>query len=319
MDPDFDRKPLDPEAMVACPKCGRASASDRLNCLYCGTALELTEEQKMSARPVLRKIELWEPGWNVIAISVGPDAASALTDLLRIGGEDAEELIGVGFPVPVARLSTEEEALFVVKRLSLLGIESAAVADDALDPGNAPRRLRGVEFLGSSVRPLAFNDPGPDDTEFSPEVIVEGFLNRKRLESTEKRSRRNETILDSSETGEDETVIDIYGPGEGRGFRIRPDGFDFSCLGTRKAFTAAENMKLLVDELRSRFPDAVWSDSYRRSRRALGIVWPQTERTSSEGVERRSFRGYAKKKVAITDNEDQFTRFSRMINTLRKS
>ncbi|QQS41542.1 MAG: hypothetical protein IPM63_00930 [Acidobacteriota bacterium] len=316
MDPDFDRERLAPEEMVTCPKCGRSSASDRLNCLYCGTALELTEEQKMTARPVLRKIELWEPGWNVIATSAGPDAASNSKDLLRLGSEDAEALFETDLPVPVVRLSTEEEASFVVQRLGALGIGSVAVADDELDPGNAPRRLRGLEFRESSLRPLIFNDPGPDDAEFSPELIVEGFLNRKRLESTEKRSRRSETILDSSETGEDETVIDIYGPEDGRGFRIRPDGFDFSCLGTRKAFTAAENMKLLVDELRSRFPDAVWSGSYRRSRRALGIVWPQTETTSSEGVERRSFRGYAKKKVAVTDNEDQFTRFSRMIRTL---
>lgn len=309
---------MPPGEMENCPKCGRRTPPDRLNCLYCGAVLELTEEQEMAARPVLRKIEVWEPGWNLVVTSAGAGSTAEAADLLRLEPEDAEGLFKAASPVPVARTSSSEEADIVVKRLAALGIEAVAVADETLDPRNPPRRLRGLEFLDGAIRPVKFNDPQPDDPAFEPVMIVEGFVIRKRLESTEKRSRGSEKLIDSAETGADETVIDIYGAFDAGGFRIRQEGFDFSCLADRKAFTASENIRLVLEELRDRFPDAAYCGSYRSLRRALGIVWPQTESTSSEGVERKSFRGYAKKKVAVIDNEEQFARFSRMMNVLRE-
>lgn len=318
-DLEKDQDPRPGAGTEDCPKCGRRTPADRLNCLYCGAALELTDDQKMLARTVLRKVDLWESGWNVIVTSSDGGSKREAATLLRLEGEDAESLFASESPVPAARMAVREEAEVVVKQLAALGIEAIAVADETLDPRNPPRRLRGLEFTDDAIRPVLFNDPGQDRPALKPVLFVLGFLNRKRLESTEKRSRGSEKIIDSAETGVDETVIDIYGDSDPGGFRIRQEGFDFSCLGDKKAFTASENIRLVLQELRDRFPEAGYCGTYRASRRALGVVWPQSESMSSEGVERQSFRGYAKKKVAVTDNEEQFTRFSRVMNLLCES
>lgn len=306
--------------LATCPDCGRSSPASRLKCLYCGSSLELSDEQKRSIDPVFRKPEIWEPAFNVIYIPGAklPEADSVrqAAGIVGLAPDEAEAVFEQKTALPIARVASGEEAEIIADRLTGAGLHTLLVTDSELALRRPPSRLRGLEFHEDGIAPDLFNEPGKKGKAFMPVLIVEGFLNRKRLESTEKRSGKGEKILDSAETGDDETVLDIYGPSDLAGYRIRPDGFDFSCLGERKAFTAAENIRGLSAYFREAYPQADFETGYRALRGVLGITWPQTHSTSAEGVERRGIGGYATRKVAFTDNEDQFTRYSRLLRIL---
>src|SRR5215208_2607295 len=69
-------RPFAPEQLVACDECLRANAPTRMNCLYCGAALPRTRQSVALRRPVLKKLEEWEHGFNVVTLA---RAAGALT------------------------------------------------------------------------------------------------------------------------------------------------------------------------------------------------------------------------------------------------
>src|SRR4051812_28827722 len=54
---------FEPGELVACDKCLRANAPTRMNCLYCGAPLPVTERSAALRRPSLRKLEEWEQGF----------------------------------------------------------------------------------------------------------------------------------------------------------------------------------------------------------------------------------------------------------------
>src|SRR5688500_2575287 len=67
------------EELIACEKCARANAPTRMNCLYCGALLPVTEQRAELVRPTLKKLEEWEQGINVVLLPRGegqiqPDA-----------------------------------------------------------------------------------------------------------------------------------------------------------------------------------------------------------------------------------------------------
>ena len=60
-----------PEEMILCAKCRRTNPPTRLACFYCGAPLEISEAQSKNLKPNLRKLEIWEKGFNLI---LTPDA-----------------------------------------------------------------------------------------------------------------------------------------------------------------------------------------------------------------------------------------------------
>ncbi len=55
-----------PEEMIRCSKCARTNPPTRLACFYCGAELKLGDEHRKFLKPNLRKLEIWEKGFNLI-------------------------------------------------------------------------------------------------------------------------------------------------------------------------------------------------------------------------------------------------------------
>jgi hypothetical protein len=289
----------------------------RTNCIYCGSEFDLSEEQLAKIKPVIRKIEQHEPGYNLIFVPVGVEISEEVfneaAEMLRLDPGQAKEILRSDEALPLARVAGENEASIVTDKLQAAGIEIIRIADEELAPGEPPKRLRGIEFLGGAVSPILFNPAEGSAPGAEVELIVTGTVVRREISSSEKKARGGENrVLDSMETGTDERIVDVYLKGDRGGYRIRTNGFDFSCLGSSKRLLVTENLPLLVMKFREEFPDAAFVDSYKAVRILLNEAWPVEEVSSSQGFERKGFGGFARLRSVATDNESQFTRFSKM-------
>jgi len=307
--------------MVACPRCSRMCPANRARCLYCGSDLELSDKQRSRIDPVLRSAEEHETAFNLVVLpgTIRPEGefAASAAKMLGLDVSDIPALFGAGSAMPLARTASESEAQLIADRFSTGGIELLIVPDTELDLREPPVRLRGLEFGDDGLKFHPFNSDEEAPSRGGVELIVTGTLVRREVLSTAKKQRSgSDRLLESSEEGSDERLIDLYSSAGSRGYRIHESGFDFSCLGPEKKLLASENLPLLVEKLRSAFPSARFVDTYQSLRALLGNAWPVSERTASRGFERKSFGGYARIRSTETDNEEQFTRWSRLTRSL---
>src|SRR6185369_5766611 len=122
-------------------------------------------------------------------------------------------------------------------------------------------------------------------------LIVTGRLFVRRVEIQERKTRRAENeIVQSSEFSSDEAVIDFYTSTHSQTWRISANGFDFSCLGSKKALIANENISRLQDVLATNAPHATVDESYKRLRHTLDLVWSSQQETHSSGWRRERSR-----------------------------
>jgi hypothetical protein len=143
-------------------------------------------------------------------------------------------------------------------------------------------------------------------------VLVVGRFRKRRTEINEKKGKRQEQeILDVHEFTSDEPVLDIYAR-DGRAGRITANGFNFGCLGSKKTYTTTQNFSLLLEEVRRRAPAAAYDDTYQSARRALELAWPLMQRNESLGWKRLGLGKMSTDSAMVTDNEQQFSRYSRL-------
>jgi len=142
-------------------------------------------------------------------------------------------------------------------------------------------------------------------------LIVQGRLFLQRVEAEENKRGGRTKLSDRRELSSDDCVLDIYSRTSEVNWRIVASNFDFSCLGARKRATAFENFGLLVELLieRARVP---YDDAYIRSRQLLNMVWPLEQRITKEHGRRSRAGKSGVATITITDNEGQFTRYSRL-------
>ncbi|HEX5702642.1 MAG TPA: hypothetical protein VFX97_05445 [Pyrinomonadaceae bacterium] len=145
-------------------------------------------------------------------------------------------------------------------------------------------------------------------------LIVLGRLFFTTTEVEQKRDKSKQ-VLDERQLTSDEAVLDIYSRADETGWRIRAGSFDFSCLGAEKKPIAFENFRALTEVLRRNSPHAVGDDSYVRMRIALNKVWPLEARASAS-EKRRTLVREINATATISDNEFQFTRYSRLLRFL---
>jgi hypothetical protein len=147
---------------------------------------------------------------------------------------------------------------------------------------------------------------------------VTGRLFVRQVEVEERKGRKAESeIMDARELSTDEAVLDLYTAQSGESWRVSSSSFNFSCLGVRKSLVTGENFSILLEVLREHAPDALFDDSYNRVRRALHFVWPFEQRTESRGWRRGGPGKVNTEAVTRSDNEMQFTRYSRLRHYLR--
>ena len=324
-----------PGEMVACESCLRANAPTRMNCLYCGAVLPASDADHDLRRPTLRALEAWEQGFNVVLVpqAAAGDASAATDDLsvdnlseaaalLRLEAGQLREMRKAGMPLPLARVASREEALLVERKLRALGCQVETVADEELGvETHAPKRIRKLEIETDALKGWTSAESEAERIEWTEiTLLFAGRIARKRIEVEERRggSRRAEAeVVETREFQTDESALDLYVAGSVVNWRIMAENFDYSCLGTEKSLTAAENFKRLTETLRARATAAAFDDSYRNVRAFLKFAWPLAEQTQAGSLKRIRPGRYNAEAVTSVTNETQFTRYGRLLHYFR--
>jgi hypothetical protein len=305
-----------PDELVTCGGCGRANPPNRLHCLYCAHQLEIAPELAGAAALNLRKLEVWERGFNLVLRN--PRAAAdavKIAALLSTEAESIEAILDAGVPLPLARVESEKDAAFLQTKLDQMGVNCSILADADLAADKPAARLSGIDFGDGTMGLRDFNTG--DVTEIGTSdlvLIVDGLLSRSQVDSLEKKRRRSKEnkIIEETATSADEAMLDLYARNDPAGFRVHLTGFDFSCLGERKGMLATENLQLLTELLVAKAPTAKFVDTYDAVRQALGDVWEVESRKDSQGLLRVGFGKREFGTVASTSNLNQFTKYSRL-------
>jgi hypothetical protein len=315
-----ERRTFAPAEMVACPACSRSNAPTRENCLYCGAALPITKKNvPLPTAPSPESPS--EKSFHVVAVpsehfQVDETVVAEAASLLELTRNELNPLLGAKIAAPLCSKTTLAEVESVRERLHAVGIETVSIEDEQLNPDTTPNDLRGLELRGDSLTAVyrrASERVAASWEDIS--LIVVGRLHMITVEVEQKRNRKSSQVLNERELSTDEAVLDLYARNEPAGWRIRSGSFDFSCLGKDKAITAFENFAKLSGLLRERAVNARVDDSYNRLRSALNKVWP-IEPGGDTTERRRSAKGRIEARITSSDNEAQFTRYSRMLQLI---
>ena len=311
--PAFDAK-----EMIVCANCLRTNPPTRMKCFYCDAELEISEAQSGFLRPNLRKLELWEKGFNIIYQSKNEHFDETklpeIAKMLKLEKENLQKLLDKQKSLPIARGASEKEVEIIQKRLAEFGIETTILSDEVLAVETPPKRLRGIEFWDDKIIFILFNED--NIVEISNDdliLIVSGGIFERRVEAVEKRTKKGENkLLETDEVTSDEFLIDIYSRQNSIGYRIFAKGFDFSSLETEKALLAVENMQKLIKKLREAASKAKFIDDYLQVRENLSNIWEVELKTNSQGLKRGGVGSFNLANVTIANNTLQFTKYSRL-------
>jgi hypothetical protein len=313
-----------PHEMVGCEACGRVNPPTRGECFYCGARLPFGEAGAKLRRPALAHVEEWEKGFNVVLLAppvpggLTNDALVEISSLLRIGSEDLQRLFKFGVPLPLARTATLDDASLIMERLSGLGMSLMVIADEELRlQGPPPMRIRALKMQKDGLVALAIGSAGAFHvTRDELLLLVSGRILTHRVEAVERKGRGPDEIVDARETSSDEELLDVYTAGDDRGWRIASGSFDFSCLGESKTLMAGQNLSLMIRRLQEEAPQVRYDNSFKSIHHALAFAWPARQQTEARGWRRAPLSRYGTEVVTTSDNEAQFTRYSRLCHYL---
>jgi hypothetical protein len=302
-----------PQQMIRCEECLRANPPTRINCLYCNVPLPVTESSVRLRKPILRRPEKHQLGYNTIVLpgsqTLAPEVIAEAATFLKLKEPELERILTEAVPLPLARTASSEEAELILDRLQALGLRVVTLVDEG-----TVRRVRSLAIADSE---LLINAGHPKDEVAvgwsNILLFVSARLFEKRVEVHEVKSRRAENeILDASEFYSDEPVIDIYFATHSETWRVGASGFDFSCLGSEKALITNENIVRLQRRLLAHATSAQFDDSYNRLRPVLDLAWGPEQETKSSGWRRERPGKLSLGMSTINSNEPQFTRYSRL-------
>lgn len=306
---------FDPAAMIACDQCRRTNPPNRLKCIYCGAELAIAVEDAATIKPTLRKLELWEHGFNLIVREKMPQPdVPGIAGFLSMDTTDVSTITHTDTPVPIVRVESEKEAVIVQKRLSQFGVGCAIVSDIDLAADKPPVRLGRIDLIDGRIVLTDFNTGKLIDVDgHEIALLVPAMVTASKVDSLEKKRRGGKTkLLDETATASDEMLLDIYTRHDPAGYRVHLAGFDFSCLGQDKGLLAGENLRLLIVRLKDRYPNAKLINTYTSVRHALDLVWEIESRKDSAGLRRAGFGKVEFGSTASTSNLNQLTKYSRL-------
>lgn len=308
---------FDAGELIACSKCGRTNAPNRLKCMYCAAELDVPESIKQHVQLRQTRPEAWENGFNVICLRV-PEMPPELTETARSTGIEEEFLtkaIQGELPLPIARVGSGAEAKTIAERLAANGIETSIADDKTLD-AYRPRRVRAIEIDEDSLTFVLFNsDEVIRVNQGDIGLIVAGKYFENEVQTTELRKFRKGELEDQILSNSKSSVIDVYTNEEA--FRIHEHGFDFSCLGDEKTLVAADNIEKLIEMIRRIASNAEYDARYEQTRELLGTVWAMDEAQEAGGVSRSGFGKLLVSRSTRQTNKTQFNRYSAMLRHLR--
>jgi hypothetical protein len=303
--------------VMNCPRCRRRTAAARGTCIYCGESLPVT---KIEAAPPQRNIDSFEHAFNTVLEPArtgnSESSVAALAAALKIELDEARGFVSLRKRVPLARSQNRQEAEMIAALVRTCGLGAAVVGDDELKVERELTRARKITRAGACLQ--AHHSGGvmsvtPSDIK----LIVIGALMSRRVDYTEGVTGirgQSGSVLDTSEYRSDETLLDVYTATLEGSFRIKSDGFDFSGLVSPLSFRAGENFRAALAALKAAAPQAVVDDDFPRMRGLLARAWPERTRNEARGIKRKglAYRPVSQSSV-ISDNRDQFDRYSRLM------
>jgi hypothetical protein len=305
-----------PDEMVVCGDCSRSNPPVRATCLYCGGVLAADKIDLALAKVNFQRPDTWEDGFSLVysgESQVSEAVMSSAAEILQTSSDDLAKMLNAGAGMPLVYLRSLPDSGLLGSRLSDIGFQCAVVGDDLLQADVPPTRVRRIRFDESCVRLEAFNTGAVTEVQFAENVlIVAGAL--VKTSTTVAGKMKKGAVIGGDETLSyaDEQVIDIYPEADVYGFRIRPAGFDFSCLGPNMHRLASTNMAELVAKLRSCLTSVKFIDNFRSASPLLNDIWPLELKRQSSEIKRGTFGGVRKQTLTVFDNSHQFTKFSRM-------
>lgn len=312
------------EQMVVCTACQRNNPPTRMDCLYCGKDLEITDENAKFVRLHLQKPETWENGFNVIwsaqnSNEIDFETRREIAEIFGFEPPQFSKLIDANPDVPLVRLDSMKSAEVALRRLHELNFKATIVSDLEFEMEKLPKRLKSIEFEDEKILLFHFNNDQISEIEQEDiNLIVVGFWVERKIELSEQRQKGKENkTLASSAMSNDEMIIDIYSKTDSIGWRVIGRGFDFSCLAEKKTFIVKENMQKLSEILSVKATEAFFDTSYLNLREALGAAWELDETTSSKGWQKKSFGGFETENAITSSNLSQFTKYSRLLRKLK--
>lgn len=307
--------------LVACPACSRTNPPTRANCLYCGATLGITVPPSTSTAAATGTFPDTEADVaNIVTVPARSDVREAdaeIAQVLNLSPSELNSLLSARV-APLHATSATQQAQSISDKLRSVGIVPLTISDTQLNLTTNPKQISALaiesDVLTASVRRTGERVSAPWSDVV---LIVLGRLYFTTTEVEQKRGKSKE-VLDERQLTSDESVFDIYARADRTGWRIRPGSFDFSCLGQEKRATAFENFRALVDLLRRNATFAVWDDSYVRLRAVLNKVWPVEARAGAT-ERRRTLIREIDATATVSDNELQFTRYSRLLRFIHDS
>ena len=305
------------EQMIRCEECLRANPPTRVTCLYCVAPLPLTESAARLRKPVLRRPDKHQRGYNNILLPqdqvVTSEVVTEAAQLLKLTAENVQEMVAANIPLPVARTASREEAELVFMRLRDLGLQCVTLSDDDLDV-SLVKRVKSMSFEDESLTIYQAGAGEPTTISWANiTLILPWRLFEARFEMNERMTRKPEKeILDTSEFFKDEAVIDFYDTEHPFTWRVNATAFDFSCLGRDKALVVNENIRKLHRLIIERAVNGQVDESYVGVRNLLELAWSMLPETQSSGWRRERPGKLTVGMTTTKNNEIQFTRYSRL-------
>jgi hypothetical protein len=244
-------------------------------------------------------------------LKLGESIVSSAAGLLGLSDSNLKSVFNIHAATPVARLRSIEETDRLRTQLKLFQIESITVPEHLLQLNRNSRQMRALILTDESVTGVGSGNNRVRSSWDKIRLIVQGRLFSQRTETEEHKRGRRMRLVEKREMSSDDSVLDIYAANDEVNWRIRGSNFDFSCLGAAKRSTAFENFTLLVQLLRDRIA-APFDDAYVQSRQLLNVVWPLENRITKQHGNRTRVRKFDLATITTTENEGQFTRYSRL-------
>lgn len=285
--------------------------------MYCGASLPVT---KIETAPTQRILEEYERAFNAViepTLSHTDEHTEArLAAALQIELNEAQAFVAANKRVPVARCQDRQEAELIAALIRTCGLGCLVVPDEDLRLETDLIRARKILVVGDN---LNVRHSGGEMVVPLPEIrlMVVGSLKNLQVEFAEKpggSGRNSGGVVDTAEFRSSEALLDVYATTLQRSFRIRADGFDYSGLVSPLAFRVELNFQEALHALLQVARNAAFDSDFTRIRSLLARAWPERSRTESRGVKRGGigFKAVTHASI-ISDNRDQFERYSRLM------
>ncbi|MEW6210340.1 MAG: hypothetical protein AB1631_18380 [Acidobacteriota bacterium] len=301
--------------VINCPACSRRTPAARGACMYCGASLPVVE---IHSAPHQRNIEPHELAFNTILLPSdwSDDASAAMAVALAMESDQARAYLAANKPLPVARSQTRQEAEMISLLIRNCGLGAMVVADEDLKLETPLARARRITRADDTLEIHLISDAIVVAAS-EIKLLVVGALRSVRIDYTEVIARgnaRKEGVLDTSEFISEETLLDVYAETMEQSFRIKADAFDYSSFVEKLSFRAEENFQAVIKGLCEAAPQARMDGEFARVSSLLSRAWPERSHTEAHGIKRTgaSYRPVAKSSV-MSDNRDQFERYSRLM------